>query len=200
MATKFYPSNPDALILDVEVNLNLAGDEILFLPLESAARLRFIGGFVDNISVSGTLSVVPIILIDDGTDGQNITASKTLTAPVENQGFALAAATQPYVVTGATRNIRLKKSTIGVGQATTFRARSNGIATLTTAAPHGFVGGDKITVASVGGTGYNGEVTVISAPTTTTFTYANAGANETSTADTAGRVGGYLARIVLMFA
>jgi hypothetical protein len=69
---------------------------------------------------------------------------------------------------------------------TTHRLRSSGVATLTTSTAHGFLSNQVVTVASVGGTGYNAANVVITVTTTTAFTYANAGSDETSAADTAG--------------
>jgi hypothetical protein len=45
-----------------------------------------------------------------------------------------------------------------------------------------------VVVSGVGGSGYNGTFTVASTPTSTTFTYANTGGNESSAADTGGTV------------
>jgi hypothetical protein len=91
------------------------------------------------------------------------------------------------VVTGGDV-VRLRKEVLAVGAATVTRAREGNIATVEVTA-HGLSVGDEVVVASLGGTGYNGTVTVLTAPTTTSFTYANVGADETSAADTAGRVG-----------
>ncbi len=71
--------------------------------------------------------------------------------------------------------------------ATTYRLRSGGVATITTAV-HGLSAGNRVTIRGLGGTGYNGNWVVVSAPTTTTFTYTNAGSDEGSTADTGGTV------------
>jgi len=71
---------------------------------------------------------------------------------------------------------------------TTFRARASNVATLTTAAAHGLTAGDVVVIAGVGGTGYNGTFTVVSAPTTTSITYASVEADEGSTADIGGTV------------
>ncbi len=195
----FGPANRNVLIRELTVDLMTAGDEVIFTNPDAGARLRFVSATVDNISVLGTLATAPAVIIDNGTDGENITASKTLTSGATDQSFALAAATQPYVVTGDA-TIRLKKSVLGIGQATTFRARTDNVATLTTAAVHGFNIGDVVVVKTVGGTGYNGVVTVTAVPTTTTFSYANVGADEASAADTAGRVGAYTATILVVFA
>ncbi len=72
--------------------------------------------------------------------------------------------------------------------ATTNRARTSNIATITTGSAHGLAIGDFVEVAGVGGTGYNGAVEVLTVPSGTTFTYASTGTNEGSTADTGGTV------------
>lgn len=70
----------------------------------------------------------------------------------------------------------------------TNRVRETNVATITTGVAHGFVAGDVVEVVGMGGTGYNGTHVVLSAPTSTTFTYDNVGDNETSTADTGATV------------
>lgn len=200
MSTKFYPSNPDALITKNRVNLMVTGNETIFTLPSSDIRLGFIAGYIEALQVEGTLTVAPQVSIDDGTDGETATGVLTLTSGATDRLFNFAAATQGYVITGS-RTIRLRKNVLGVGQATTFRARADGVATLTTGAAHGFSVGDEITVASVGGSDYNGVWFVKSVPTSTTFTYDNPlGANENSTADTAGRVGAYWALVTSVWA
>lgn len=71
---------------------------------------------------------------------------------------------------------------------TTFRARASNVATLTTSAAHNLSTGDYVQVASVGGAGYNDNIAQVTVTGATTFTYANTGGDEASTADTAGRV------------
>lgn len=53
--------------------------------------------------------------------------------------------------------------------------RSGAVATLTTAAAHNLVVGDKVVISGATETEYNGTITVVSVPTTTTFTYAVSG-------------------------
>tara|TARA_R110002167_G_scaffold103452_1_gene267634 strand:+ start:327 stop:2936 length:2610 start_codon:yes stop_codon:yes gene_type:complete len=69
---------------------------------------------------------------------------------------------------------------------TTHRTRSSNVATLTTAAAHGLISNQVVTIASVGGTGYNAANVTITVTSTTAFTYTNTGSDEGSTADTAG--------------
>ncbi|CAB4145655.1 hypothetical protein UFOVP1491_97 [uncultured Caudovirales phage] len=74
-----------------------------------------------------------------------------------------------------------------------FKQRSSNIATLTTSSAHGFIVGNSISI-SLDDTSFNPvspatTVTVISVPTSTTFTYSNSGANVSSTSTT-GYAGG----------
>ena len=74
-------------------------------------------------------------------------------------------------------------------QTTTYRARTTNVAMITTAAAHGYRTGEYVKVEDVGSSVYDDDSVVIaSVPSTTTFTYANTGDNETSTADTAGTI------------
>jgi hypothetical protein len=73
--------------------------------------------------------------------------------------------------------------------ATTKRARSSNVATITTGSAHGLENGDVVAVSDLSGTGYNAEsVTVVATPTATSFTYANTGDDEVETVDTGGSV------------
>lgn len=49
--------------------------------------------------------------------------------------------------------------------------QTSGTATVTTAAAHGFLAGQYVTIAGANQSGYNGAVQIISVPSTTTFTY-----------------------------
>jgi hypothetical protein len=138
----------------------------------------------------GTTATDPVVIVDNGTTGENITASLTITDALDNQGRynPLAFVANPFVINGS-RKLRFVKSTVGAGQATATRSRTSGVATIVTAAAHGFTTGDTITIASMTDSSFNdvqAEVTVVDS---TTFTYANAGVNVASGADTAGRVG-----------
>ena len=61
------------------------------------------------------------------------------------------------------------------------KALTSNVATLTTSSAHGLVAGDTVWVENVDSV-FNGQYTVIAAPTTTTFTYAKTNANVTSAA------------------
>jgi hypothetical protein len=58
----------------------------------------------------------------------------------------------------------------------------NNVATLTTAIPHGFVVGDRITVSGATNATYNGTYTISATPTQTRFSYARTNANINSAA------------------
>jgi hypothetical protein len=74
------------------------------------------------------------------------------------------------------------------------RARASNVATITTSAVHGLVAGDNVSVNSSDST-FNGLYTVISAPTTTTLTYANTGSTVTTTSTTGNLGLGYITTI-----
>lgn len=73
--------------------------------------------------------------------------------------------------------------------ATTQRARTTNVATLTVASGHGLRVGDIVVISGLGGTGYNATA-AITARTATSISYANTGANEGTTADTGGLING----------
>lgn len=168
-------------------------DVVLGVPAFATTQLIGMEAVVQATNVLGTLSVVPIAIIDNGTTGQNVKTSTTFTSIATGTFTKFTTLVNAKVVQGdpsvPAAFFRLHITTHASGQATTFRARAAGVATLTTAATHGLVAGDQINVLTVGGTGYNGRVTVQSAPTTTTITYLSPGADESSAADTTGRVG-----------
>jgi hypothetical protein len=72
---------------------------------------------------------------------------------------------------------------------TTNRARATNVATITTNTAHGLNVGDTIVVSGLGGSSYNGTWVVTVVGSTTTFSYANPGTTEGTTADTGGTVG-----------
>lgn len=175
------------------VDLFTAGDvDIIPEDIVKGSTIFPIHVILENISILGTQATAPAVVIDNGTTGENIIASATLSTPVQDKAWYLAPAVnaQLFAVKPG-GSLRLHKGTLGAGQATTFRSRADNVALITTAAAHGLNPGDVVVVADLGGTGYNGRVTVLTAPTTTTFTYANTGADESAAADTDGRVGAF---------
>jgi hypothetical protein len=69
---------------------------------------------------------------------------------------------------------------------TTLRERTTNVATLTTAAAHGLVDNQVISIASMGDASYDDSAATITVTGSTTFTYANTAGDEASTADTNG--------------
>ncbi len=68
------------------------------------------------------------------------------------------------------------------------RARSSNVATITTSTAHGLRVGDTVVISGLGGTGYNATAVITVVGSTTTFSYANTGTNEGTTADTGGSI------------
>lgn len=63
----------------------------------------------------------------------------------------------------------------------TNKTLTSNVATVATSSAHGLFEGDTVTIASVDST-FNGSYTIVSVPTTTTFTYAKVASNVASTA------------------
>jgi hypothetical protein len=174
----------------VAINLLAAGDADLLVLNDEDTKFFPTSIVLETAYARGTTATDPVVIVDTGTTGEDLTSSLTITDALDNQGRynPLTIAANPFVITGS-RKLRLLKSTVGAGQATATRSRTSGVATIVTAAAHGFATGDTITIASMTDTSFNdvqAEVTVVNS---TTFTYANAGVNVVSGADTAGRVG-----------
>lgn len=174
----------------IPVNLLAAGDADLFVLNDEDTKFFPTEIILETAYARGTTATDPIVVVDNGTSGENVSASLTITDSLDNEGRynKLSFATNPYTITG-TRKLRLLKSTVGAGQATATRARTAGIATIVTAAVHGFTTGDTITIASMTDTTFNDVQAEVTVTSTTAFTYVNAGVNVVSGADTAGRVG-----------
>jgi len=174
----------------IAVNLLAAGDADLLVLNDQDTKFFPTSIVLETAYARGTTATDPIVIVDNGTTGQNITASLTVTDALDNQGRynPLAIAANPYVITGSSK-LRLLKSTVGAGQATATRSRTSGVATIVTGAAHGFSTGDTITIASMTDTTFNDVQAEITVTSTTSFTYANAGVDVVSGADTAGRVG-----------
>jgi hypothetical protein len=174
----------------IAVNLLAAGNADLLVLNDEDTKFFPTSIVLETAYARGTTATDPIVVVDNGTTGEDLTSSLTITDALDNQGRynPLALVANPYVITGS-RKLRLLKSTVGLGQATDSYKRESGIATIVTAVAHGFATGDVITIASMTDTTFNelqAEVTVVNA---TTFTYANAGVDVAPTSSSAGRVG-----------
>ena len=174
----------------IAVNLLATGDADLLVLNDQDTKFFPTSIVLETAYARGTTATDPIVIVDNGTTGENITDSLKVTDALDNQGRynPLAIAANPYVITG-TRKLRLLKTTVGLGQATATRSRTSGVATIVTAAVHGFATGDTITIGSMTDTTFNDVQAEITVTSTTAFTYANAGVDVVSGADTAGRVG-----------
>lgn len=73
-------------------------------------------------------------------------------------------------------------------RATSTRARSANVATIVTSSAHGWVSGQQIGVAGVGGSDYNTASVSMTVLNATTFTFPSTGGDETTTADTGGTI------------
>ena len=91
-------------------------------------------------------------------------------------------------------SVRLVKIHASVYNSVTVTNRafisSTGVATITTAEPHGFVSGTSVVVADVNNSLFNGTFTVTGAPTPTTFTFAAVNAEDITSAISGGSAEG----------
>lgn len=73
----------------------------------------------------------------------------------------------------------------GAVRSSTGAVRTSNVVTVTTTAAHGFALNASITIAGASDSSFNGTFTILSVPTTTTFTFAQTGANASSNGGTA---------------
>jgi len=176
-------ANPVPVITGKEVSIvSVARTANIATVIISSAITGAIAGDIVSIEGAGEFNADKVVLAS--------VSGTTLTYINVGVDVATTSATLAKVVYGNV--LRLNKTTLGQGRATTLRARANGVATLTFAAAHGLNVGDTVSVVSVGGTGYNdanAEITAVTTSSPFTISYVNAGGTEASTADTAGRVG-----------
>ena len=174
----------------IAVNLLATGDTDLLVLNDEDTKFFPTSIVLENAYTRGTISTGAAIVADTGTNGENITNSLTVSSSNDDQDTfnPMTIVANPRSITG-TRKLRLRKTTVGVGQATATRSRTSGVATIVTAVAHGFTTGDTITIASMTDTTFNDVQAEVTVTSTTAFTYANAGADVVSGADTAGSVG-----------
>jgi hypothetical protein len=172
-------ANPVPVITGKEVSIvSVSRSANIATVIISSAITGAVTGDIVSIEGAGEFNADKVVL-------SNVSGT-TLNYINVGVDVATTSATLAKVVYGNV--LRLKKTTLGKGILTTNRSRTNGVATLTSAA-HGLNVGDTISVVGVSGTGYNTASAEITAKTTTTVSYVNAGANEGTTADTTGNFG-----------
>lgn len=172
-------ANPVPVITGKEVSIvSVARSANIATVIISSAITGAVAGDIVSIEGAGEFNADKVVLAS--------VSGTTLTYINVGVDVATTSATLAKVVYGNV--LRLKKTTLGKGRLTTNRSRTNGVATLTSAA-HGLNVGDTISVVGVSGTGYNTASAEITAVTTTTVSYVNAGANESIVSDTTGNFG-----------
>lgn len=185
------PAYSDRLVLvgPETINLLATGNENLLRLNDQDTRFFLEEAFIEIVRAKGTTATDPIVKLTDGTN--DITASLTVTDALDNVGTfsVFSRVANPIPVVSGSDILTFVKSTVGLGQATATRARTNGVATIVTGAAHGFATGDLITIAAMTDTTFNAVDACITVVNTTTFTYENAGIDVVSGADTGGRVG-----------
>lgn len=185
------PYTPDrvALFGPQTINLLETGNAVLVRLNDQDTRFIVQDVILETVYAKGTTATDPQVRATDGTSA--ITGTLTITDALDNVGGAnyLALVANPVPTVSGTDTLTLEKVVVGAGQATATRARTNGVATIVTGAAHGFTTGDLITISSMTDSTFNAVDACVTVVDSTTFTYANAGVDVVSGADTAGRVG-----------
>jgi len=128
-------------------------------------------GISGDVNVLGDMSIVGNFTFGGGsTSAENL----SVTNPLVFVGNANNADTQDLGLVGEySTPVTISTATVN------NRVLTDNIATLTTAAAHNFLVGDRVTVAGVSAT-FNGTYAITAVPTTTTFSYAKTAANVTT--------------------
>jgi large repetitive protein len=146
----------------------LVGQQVTIAGYTNSGSANINGTFV-LISVSGTT----LKYTSSGAAAGSGTATGTASGPTALTGSATATYLADF--TGPTANpLNTVNAPTAVAAATVTGATwnvSNNTVTVTTAAAHNFQPGQLVTIASVSPGGYNGSFTILSVPSTTTFTY-----------------------------
>jgi hypothetical protein len=116
-----------------------------------------------------------------GTGAENATNARTNLSAAKSGAnsdiTSLSGLTTPITVAQGGTGFVAQRTITTVGRATN-------VVTIATSVAHGYVVNDNITVAAVTNTSVNGTFAIASVPTSTTFTYAQAGTDYANTADT----------------
>jgi len=191
-AENYHADNHLRLFKEIPLDLTQAlnADIAIAIPIQTYQGFFVSDVFIVKDRVGGAFTTDPQVQLRVGTTASSsvVVAATTLTDVQGELHRITLPTTSVAIPTSAAKFLFLRISTAAVGQATATRARAAGIATIGSTA-HGLLPGDITRVLSLGGTGYNGVVTVLTAPTANLFTYASPGTNEVQTNDTAGRFG-----------
>jgi hypothetical protein len=138
-------------------------------------------------------------LVLDGTNVASIGLFMNLAGnAVVDQVTVIAHLSDGYRITGGIdstlRNARITNGSVVIAAASTGAVRTSNVVTITTTTAHGLVTSDPVQIRGVTDSSFNGAFLLASAPTTTTFTYAQTAGDATSGAGTAE--GGYGINIV----
>ena len=183
---------PPAGRVTIQFESDRAGAQVPFQPTAPAGEGA---AFPANETLSLQQFVQPPPTMIDGTNDASVVALVARASPVtvgcnvwlqqaDLSGFYLMGSIEQFAIYGTLQQAYNPTMTY----ATASRARASNVATITTATAHGLTPGMTVTVSGVGGSGYNGTVSVASTPSSTSFTYSNTGTTETTTTDTGGTV------------
>ena len=168
-----YDSGNEQMSITPDVNVHIE------IPTASTSSttgaLTVVGGvgIAGSVNIAGNTTITGNLSFGGGsTSAENL----TVTNPLVFVGDGNNADTQDLGLVGE------YSTTVTISTATVNnKALTSNVATLTTAAAHNFLVGDRITVAGVDAT-FNGTYALTAIPTATTFSYAKTASNVTSAA------------------
>jgi hypothetical protein len=152
-------------------------------PANVNNAIRTLMAQIKDLQAGTSGDTIPVTAGGTGstTAGNARTALSAAAAGANSDITGLTALTTPLTL--------MQGGTGGSKSSITFVSRASNVATITTSAAHGYVANDKVTLSGITTSAFNAaNVTVVSAPTSTTFTYANTGSDVSSTADATGVV------------
>jgi len=168
-----YDSGNTQMEITPDQNVHIEIDTPSVSP--STGALTVVGGvgIQGDVNVQGDMSIIGNFTFGGGsTSAENL----SVTNPLVFVGNANNADTQDLGLVGE-YSVPVTISTATVNN----KAIVDNVATLTTAAAHNFLVGDRVTIAGVDAT-FNGTYALTAVPTATTFSYAKTNANVTSAA------------------
>jgi YVTN family beta-propeller protein len=145
----------------------------------SLATVGTLEQFYFSATVTGSSNTAVNWFVNDVAGGNSSVGT------ISSSGLYTAPASPPtYTTTTIAANGAVRASN-AVTITSNGAVRASDVVTITTTTAHGFLTGQRIVIAGVSDSSFNGSFTIASVPTSTTFTYSQTGTNATSGGGTA---------------
>jgi hypothetical protein len=154
-------------------------------PANVNNAIRTLMAQIKNLQAGTSGDTIPVTA--GGTGSTTASAARTaLSAAATGANSDITSLTACTSITGLTTPLSVAQGGTGVQVTRTISSVSltSNVVTITTSAAHGYLANDSVTVTATTQTTVNGTYTIISVPTSTTFTYAKTASNISPIADT----------------